>query len=238
MKLDGTLLEPLRQFVTDKEYAKYYISAVAGEQYTMQTLQMLHTVEQVNRLQLSQFPCVVKPSHLSGQVQFLLEDDRTLNRTLMRDWLKQNYYHKTREQHHKYLTPKILVEEFFSDGGSSIPNDYKIYCFKGSPRFVQVDLGRFTHHTRDFYDTDWQCLPWTLMYPASEAAIPRPDNLEEMLDVAAKLSAPFSFIRVDMYTTGKETRVGEMTNCPESASGRIRPLSGEYALGRMLLGKD
>ena len=30
IKLDGSLLDPLRQFITDKEYVKYYVSAVVG----------------------------------------------------------------------------------------------------------------------------------------------------------------------------------------------------------------
>ena len=238
MKVDGTLLDPLCQFVTDKEYAKYYVTAGVGERYVLKTFQILHGAAEIDRLQLTQFPCVVKPSHLSGQVQFLLEDDRTLNRSLMKDWLKRDHYRRSREQNYRYLSPKILVEEFFSGDERSIPRDYKFWCHEGSPRFVQVDSGRFVKHTRDLYDTSWKRLPYTLHYPAGEAAIPRPDRLEEMLDVAARLSAPFEFIRVDMYANSSEVKVGELTSCPGSARERIRPESGEYVLGRLLLGRD
>ena len=31
LKLDGSLLDPLRQFVTDKEYVKYYVAGVVGK---------------------------------------------------------------------------------------------------------------------------------------------------------------------------------------------------------------
>lgn len=238
MKVDGTLLDPLRQFVTDKVYAKHYIAAVAGEQYTMQTLQILHTVEQVNRLQLSQFPCVVKPSHLSGHAQFLLKDASTLNRPLMKDWLKQNYYHYSREQNHKYLSPKILVEEFFSENELAVPRDYKVFCYEGRPKFIQVDSGRFVNHSRNLYDTAWKRLPWSLMYPTREEDDPPPAQLEHMLEIAARLSAPFTFMRVDMFANSSEVKVGELTSCPGSARERISPPDGEYALGRLLLGGD
>lgn len=234
MKIDGTLLDPMLQFVTDKVYGKVFVSAMVGEQYVMKSLQVLNTAEEVERLRLTQFPCVIKPSHLSGVAQFCPESDENLNREEVKHWLRRNYYREHREQNYRYLTPRVLVEEFFSVDGHSIPDDYKLFCFAGAPRFIQVDSGRFTRHTRNLYDTSWRRLPWSLIYPGSDAETPRPDNLEEMLDVAARLSAPFSLVRVDMYTNGREVRVGELTPCPESAGGRIRPTSGEYALGRLL----
>ena len=45
MKKDGTLLDPLRQFVTDKEYVKYYIASVVGWQHTIETYKVLHALK-------------------------------------------------------------------------------------------------------------------------------------------------------------------------------------------------
>ncbi len=53
MKVDGTLFDPLRQFVTDKEYVKQYVAAVVGPQHTMETFQVLRTDEDVGRLELT-----------------------------------------------------------------------------------------------------------------------------------------------------------------------------------------
>ncbi|MCY4525822.1 MAG: hypothetical protein OXB89_04365, partial [Anaerolineaceae bacterium] len=64
VRVDGDLLDPLCQFVTDKAYAKWYVGATVGEHYTLKTLALLHHVDEVDRLQLTQFPCVVKPTHL------------------------------------------------------------------------------------------------------------------------------------------------------------------------------
>ena len=238
LKVDGTLLDPLYQFVSDKEYAKFYINAVVGRQLTLKTFQILRHDDEVDSLQLDCFPCVVKPSHLTGEVQFCYENDDSLDRDLMKRWLRMNLYRSSRPQDYKHLSPKILVEEFFSEAGLSVPNDYKVFCFGGSPAFIQVDADRFTFHTRNFYDTSWKRLPLTLIYPSREEDYPRPGQLEEMLDIAAKLSAPFPFIRVDLYASSKAIKVGELASIPESAGGRIEPPSGEYVLGRFVPGSD
>lgn len=238
MKVDGTLLDPLRQFATDKEYVKYYVKASVGERYVLRTLQVLHRAAEVDRLQLTQFPCVIKPSHLSGQVQFCHENADELDRATMRDWLDTHFYQHSREQNYRHLRPKILVEEFFSENELAVPNDYKVYCYEGTPKFIQVDSGRFVNHSRNLYGTSWKRLPWSLMYPAREEDDPPPAQLEHMLEIAARLSAPFNFMRVDMFANSSEVKVGELTSCPESARGRISPPAGEYALGRLLLGRD
>ena len=238
LKVDGTLLDPLYQFVCDKEYARHYISAVVGRQLTLKTLHVLRNDDEVDSLQLEQFPCVVKPSHLSGQVQFCYENDHSLDRQLMKRWLRKNLYRTSRSQDYKYLSPKILVEEFFSEDGLSVPNDYKVFCFEGSPAFIQVDSDRFSGHTRNFYDISWKRIPLTLLYPSRVKDDPRPVQLEGMLEVAAKLSAPFPFIRVDLYASSRAIKVGELASIPESAGGRIQPPSGEYVLGRFVPGSD
>ena len=137
----------------------------------------------------------------------------------------------SRSQEYKYLKPKIIVEEFFSKDGRTAPNDYKVYCFNGVPRFIQVDSDLFVDHSRNLYDTSWRRLPYTLRHPARPQDDSRPPQLERMLDVASKLSRAFSFIEVDLYTDGTRVKVGELTNCPGGSNARIRPSSGEYALG-------
>ena len=52
-----------------------------------------------------------------------------------------------------------------------------------------------------------------------------------MLDIARQLSKPFSSVRVDMYANDKQIKVGELTNCHESAGGLIQPTGAELWLG-------
>ena len=42
----------------------------------------------------------------------------------------------------------IFVEEFLDFKGKS-PNDYKVFCFNGDPKYIQVDYDRFDQHKRN-----------------------------------------------------------------------------------------
>jgi hypothetical protein len=44
-----------------------------------------------------------------------------------------------------------------------------------------------------------------------DTPIPKPDNLQYMLEVAQKLSAPFPVVRVDLYNLAGRIVFGEMT---------------------------
>ena len=233
LKVDGTLYAPLRQFVTDKEHAKLYIAAVVGREHTIDTYNIIHTTEEVDSLNLERFPCVLKPTHLSGSALIQITHTDPPDRKLLKKWLNTDYYKLSREQNYRYLRPKIIVEEFFPENGLTPPKDYKFYCFYGVPKFIHVDSDRHIHQTRNFYDPLWNRLYFTLKYPASPFDTSKPQQLEEMLDVAANLSRPFSFIRVDMYTNGVQVKVGELTNCPGSAGVKLLPPEAEFTLGRL-----
>ena len=233
MKTDGTLFDPLRQFITDKEYVKHYIASLVGWQHTIETYKILRSPDQVDSLNLEHFPCVLKPNNSSGPVMFMTDSKQTLNRKLLKDWFEIDYYKSGREQNYKYLKPKVLVEEFFSEDGKTVPSDYKILCFAGVPKIIQVDSDRYGHHVQSFYDLSWNRLRFNVGFHERVEDEPRPEMLNLMLDIAAKLSSPFSFIRVDMYCNDEDVRVGELTNCPHSANRRFDPPEAEFTLGKL-----
>ena len=234
IKTDGTLLDPLRQFISDKEYVKLYIAIHAGHQYAVKTYGVLHSEEEVDYLQLNQFPCVIKPTHASGRLLLQLTPDDHLNRDLLKAWLRYDHYQNTREQNYRYLTPKVIIEEFITDDGKNPAPDYKILCFGGTPRLIQVDLARYEIHLQHFYDIAWNRLQYSVGFDSRPENDPKPPQLEKMLEIAAKLSHPFPFMRVDMYASDKEVKVGELTNCPHSASSPFSPRAVEFTLGRYL----
>ena len=233
LKTDGTLLDPLRQFVTDKEFAKLYIAQTIGVGYLLETYRILRTADNIEAFVPDRFPCVVKPTHLSGAAMFCTVPEEPADRSLLRKWLATNYYVKSREANYRYLRPKIIVEEFFSEDGVSVPRDYKIFCFGGIPKLVQVDHGRFDHHTRNFYDTDWRRLPMSWHYPPGKEDDERPGALQEMLEVAARLSARFFFVRVDLYALSTGVRVGELTFCPGGANEVMLPDAADIELASL-----
>ena len=241
LKTDGSIMDPLRQLTTDKEYVKHYVSYILGREYVAETYRVLRCEADIANFTpppLPRIPYVVKPTHLSGEVIFCTEIDACPDRALMRTWFDLNHYDLVRERNYRYLIPKIIVEEFLSKDGKTPPSDYKFFCFDGIPKFIQVDSDRYRRHTRDLYDVSWNRVPAKLRYPTTPdgdipRASPRPAALEEMLDIATRLSRAFSFVRVDMYVTAGGVKVGELTHCPEGANGRISPFSAETVLGRL-----
>lgn len=231
MKGDGTLFHPLRQLVTDKEYAKHYVASVVGREHTIETYKVLFAEDEVDDLTLERLPCVLKPTHASGQVIILTNPEQPLDRALLKSWLRLDYYADKREHNGKYLRPKIIVEAYFSDAGEITPKDYKVFCFNGVPEVIQVDADRYGDHTQNFYDRSWNRLSCAYHVPNRPEDDPRPDSLENMLDVAARLSRPFSFIRVDLYTDGSEVKVGELTNLPNAANASFKPVEFDNMMG-------
>ena len=231
LKTSGMGYDPLVQFVTDKEYAKLYFSSVLGSEYTIDTYRILRSVEELENYAPDRFPCVVKPTHSSGQAAICTDPSVSLDRDRLRQWFFIDHYLRSREQNYRHLVPKIIVEEFFSEDGRTVPDDYKIFCFRGVPKFVQVDSDRFSGHTRNLYDTSWNRIPASLHYPNRKEDHPKPAMLADLLHAARKLSAAFDFVRVDLYATPSEIRVGELTFVPGNVLERLEPLEAEFTLG-------
>lgn len=230
IKTSDEILDPLRIFVSDKELVKLYIKAVVGDEYNVPTLDVIRTREAVDTYE---FPmrCCIKPTQVSGRV-VLRERGEPLDREEIKSWFDFNYYRVNREANYKLLKPKVIVEPLIFD--SSNVEDYKIFCYKGIPRLIQVDVDRYIEHKRKYFDADWNELDFSIKYPLADRRIPRPGNLPEMLAVAAELSKHFWFVRVDLYSDSGKVYVGEITHCADNANGRFRPASAEQALSEYL----
>ena len=59
-----------------------------------------------------------------------------------------------------------------------------------------------------------------------------------MISVASRVSSEFNFLRVDLYSNGKEVKIGELTNCPDAAIGNFIPGSGEDVAKNLLFGAE
>ena len=214
LKTSGAGYDPLIQFVTDKEYAKLYIGATIGKLYTIETYQVLRSKGELVKFSPDRFPCVLKPTHASGPFMLCTDLSSPLDRDKLGKWFDINYYDKSREHNYRHLLPKIIVEEFFSEDGHTVPKDYKFFCFRGAPQIIQVDTDRFSNQFQNFYDTGWNRIPIVALYPGKEQDDDKPVLLDRMLDLARQLSASFPFVRVDMYATATEIRIGELTFSP------------------------
>jgi hypothetical protein len=231
IKTSDEILAPLRVFVSDKEHVKQYVTAKAGPQHNVPTLALLRTPEAA---ELFEYPsdCVIKPTHLSGEVIFR-RNGSAVDRGRIRRWFSANQYDVGRGANYRGLRPKVIVEPILF--GSTNNQDFKIHCVLGVPKLIQVDSDRQSDHHRNFYTPAWDFLPFSLLYPLGKASA-APPNLRELLSLARALSADFSFIRVDLYTDGNAIFVGELTNCPGNGNEPFSSSEGEALAAKLLFG--
>ena len=180
---------------------------------------------------------VLKLSNGSG-TNLLCRDKSQLNEADVRKEFK-GYLMKVkanlgREWPYMKAKPVIVAEQLLEDEAhaNNAVNDYKIFCYDGKPTYVICISDRYTDHCNHLvYDTNWN-----KVHVASEGArveedAPRPDNLEEMLNIAAKLSAEFPFARIDLYSVKNKVYFGEITFYPWSGYMEFEPAEFDFVLG-------
>lgn len=235
MKVSMELDDVLRQYVTDKELAKYFVNYHLGYAATPETYGVFNRPEELTTGNLVE-RCVLKPTHLSGEVVYydpaegLTDQQRD---TLVR-WFETDWYRKSRERNYKNLRRRVIAEKIVDEREAI--TDYKVFCVHGEPRLIQVDHARHTDHSRVIYTADWEPFDFSYHWAPLGKPMPRPDLLPKMLDHARRLAAFFSFIRVDFYITDERLYVGELTNCHYNALCFFDDIEQERALSRHLFG--
>ena len=135
---------------------------------------------------------------------------------------------------------KIIAEKLMIDGEAPDLQDYKFYCFDGKPVYCQVIGSRSTDETIDFFDMEWNHMPFIGLITKnshetfSNTQIPRPKTLDQMIEAAKIMSGEFSFVRVDLYEINGRMYFGEMTFTPASGGGKFRPDEMDFEMGKML----
>lgn len=136
---------------------------------------------------------------------------------LMKKWLKEKYLPCYGEWHYEKIVPRIIIEEYISDGKNFVPVDYKLFCFNGldggDVGCVAVDLGRYIDHKRNIYDSDFNFLENVSFNFEQDkrADIKRPGMYEKMRKIAHELARPFPHVRVDFFVVGEKFYIGELT---------------------------
>ena len=133
--------------------------------------------------------------------------------------------------------PVIIAEKLLEDPTQANNDicDYKFLCFNGKPEYVVYDVDRFTNHKRNIYDTDWNNLNIASDCPCSDIEFSKPDNLDEMLDIARILCEDFPAVRVDLYSIEGKIYFGELTFFPWSGYVQFTPDSFDFEVGEKFI---
>lgn len=207
---------PEYTIMVDKYAVRKYIADTIGEEYLIPLLGVWDNPDDIDFDALpNQF--VLKCNHNSGLGMCICKDKAKLDiakvKAELRKGLKQDYYLTCREWPYKNVKRRIIAEKYMSDEGNEELSDYKVLCFNGEPKLIEVHKGRFYgNHTADNYDEFWNKTDIEQYdLPKSDKIMPKPVFLEEMLHLSRLLSKDLIHVRVDWYFTNNRLYFGELT---------------------------
>ncbi len=229
---ESELLAPL----CDKYLVKEHIRKKIGDKYVLDTLFVTSKPESIpfNDLPNS---FIIKATHGSGW-NIIVKNKKEINfNDIVKKcnfFLSMNYYYLGRERQYKNIEPQIMIEKLLLDAKGEVPKDYKFFSFNGKIEFIQVDIDRGGSHKRNFYDCNWNRMPFELNYPSYEFDIEKPSRLNKMLKISENLSSGLDFARIDLYYISDKIYFGEITFTPENNLGRFYPMIYDRIWGERL----
>ncbi len=231
---------PLFTQMVDKYSVKAYVAERIGKKYVIPNLGVWDKFSEIDFNTLPE-KFVLKTTHGGGSCGVVVcsdrnKFDRKTAEKKIRKSLSQDIYWNFREWPYRDVPKRIIAEQYIESGNSDL-TDYKVFCFNGEPKFIQVIQNRSIRETIDFFDTVWKHQEFVGLTPNvrnSEKSIPRPARLNEMLEIAATLSYGIPFLRVDLYVVNDNIYFGELTFFPASGLGTFTPDIWDLRLGQML----
>ena len=213
--------------LADKLKVREYIATTIGTKYL---IKLYAAGSVLTRPTFNQLPnsFVIKANHGSGFNRIVYDKNSTDFEELSlltRQWTSTNYYKSSREKHYKAIPPYIMMEQLLLNKGK-VPNDIKFHCFNRQGEmhiFIQVDYDRFGAHRRDIFDTQWNRTSIRLGLPNNPEPMAAPENLDEMLLLAKRIAAQFSYLRVDFYEAEGRIYFGELTFTPGGGLCKMYP---------------
>ena len=226
--------------MVDKYAVKKYVADRIGEQYIIPTLGVWDSFDQIDFDSLpNQF--VLKTTHGGGGLAVVIcKDKKTFDKRrakrILEKSLHSDIYMKYREWPYKDVPKRIIAEKYMVDESGTELKDYKFFCFNGEPKYMLLVSGRQAGKKRfDYFDLNWNHLPvHDVGCPGAERLPAKPDNFEEMIFIAKKLSKGMTHVRVDFYNINCKIFFGELTFFDVSGLCVYDPREWDFKFGQFL----
>lgn len=218
--------------MVDKYEVRKYISDTIGEEYLIPLLGVYDNFDEIDFDALpNQF--VLKPNHTSGNV-YICKDKTKINYVELKKevnrWLKRRYYWVHREWPYKNVKPRIVCEKFISDKDTT-PDDYKVLCFNGKAKLIEVHIDRFGNYCIDNYDREWNKTTIAKDGPMSNFVYEKPKQFENMIKLSEKLAANMYHVRIDWFIVKDKLYFGEITFYEAAGFDHFDNEEDDYLLG-------
>lgn len=229
---------PLMTKCADKVAVREYIKQKIGEKYLIPCIGVWDNPDDIDFDKLPD-KFVLKVNWGSGQ-NIIVKDKSKLNiretRRQLAKWMRpeSNHYFMSFEWCYKDIKPKIIAEKYIEQMDGNLL-DYKIFCNNGEPNFLFVAIDRGKDLRFNFYDLDFQKLPFKQHYENSNNIIKKPKQFDEMLNIARILAEKFVHCRVDFYIVGDALYFGEITFYHFNGMEKFEPQEWDRKLGDLLI---
>lgn len=226
----------LKTQCADKIAVHEFSKQILGKDICVPILKIFNSPEEINFTNLpKQF--ALKCNHGSGY-NHIVKDKSTENleeiKVKFSKWTKENFALRGGELHYYDIKPTVYAEQFLS-----FTEEYQFLCFNGIPKFCQVISNRFDKKlcSNNFYDMNFNFVDiCNLNFPNNpQHRDSKPQKFEDLKQLAKTLSAPFKFVRVDLYLINdSQIYLSEMTFTPGNARIKFRNPDHQLILGKMI----
>ena len=233
---------PKYTMMVDKYAVKEYVADIIGDEYVIPTLGVWEKPEDIEWDRLpNQF--VLKTTHGGGNDGVVIcRNKTTFNKQKANDLLnkdlKSDLYVVWREWPYKNVPKRIIAEKYIEpDPKTNDLSDYKFFCFDGKVKCLFVATERQNPNEEvkfDFFDADYNHLPFRQGHDHAKVTPPKPRNFELMKQLAEQLSKGLTHVRVDLYDIGEKVLFGEMTFFHFSGMVKFEPEEWDCKIGDWL----
>lgn len=223
--------------LSDKFLVRDWVEAQIGKEHLTKLYGVWDKAEDIDFDTLPEM-FALKLNNGSGR-NIVVKDKKHMNREQvckqLNEWRNHNFAYMSLELQYKNITPKIICEEYL-EGVAENVYDYNIFCFHGEPLYIWcIKESHKPGCQASFYTPEWEIQPFSFGYPRDDVIAPRPDKLEEMLELSRILCRDFKHVRVDWYNL-PDGRVlfGEMTFSTWSGLERWKPKKYDAFFGNLI----
>lgn len=228
--------KPIYTKMVDKYEVKKLISEKIGKEYIIPTLGVYKSADEIDFNKLPE-KFVLKCTHDSHGL-VICKDKSKLDinaaKKKLDKALKSNYYYKFREWPYKNVKPRIIAEKYMEDKLTGELRDYKFFAFNGCVKALYIASERQSAGAEtkfDFFDTDFNHLPFKNGHPNAKVPPEKPKGFKEMIRLAEKLSVGIPHVRVDFYEINGRIYFGELTFFHWSGMKKFEPKKWDRIFG-------
>lgn len=223
--------------VADKWRVRKYVANEVGEEILTK---IYHVTDSPETIPFSELPdeFVIKPTHMSGEIS-VVDDADALDHDAFEQtcqkWLNTTYGTWMKEYWYRKITPRIIIEERLKDEGYYLPIGYDFFVYHGDVKAVAAyqKPAEDAPKTMNYYTPDWDEMGIIQRGDFRRGeGVPRPQKLDQMIEIAETLGAAFDHLRVDLYSPNDQKILfGELTVADGAGAMEFVPQEYDFKFG-------